>query len=68
MPAKEFNQFMKDLFAGKQSAKQKLVDIANEIREEIKEDEYNAAMGKYNQNDDEDDEDEDDIDISDLFR
>jgi hypothetical protein len=67
MPAKEFNQFMKDLFEGKQSAKQKLVDLANKIRKEMKEDDYKEAMGQYGE-DDEDEDDEDDIDISDLFK
>jgi len=68
IPAKEFNQFMNDLFDDKQSAKQKLVDIANEIREEIKEDEYNEAMKKYGEEPEDDDDDVDDIDISDLFK
>lgn len=70
IPAKEFNQFMKDLFDEKQSAKQKLADIANDIRKEMKEDEYNEALkqsGGYDEDDNEDD-DVDDIDITDLFR
>jgi hypothetical protein len=68
IPAKEFNQFMKDLFDGKQSAKQKLTDIANDIKKEMKEDEYEEAMKKYGEEPEEDDDDIDDIDISDLFK
>jgi hypothetical protein len=66
IPAKDFNQFMKDLFEGKQSAKQRLADIANDIRKEMKEDEYKEAMSKYEEP--EEDDDIDDIDISDLFK
>lgn len=69
IPAKEFNQFMKDLFEKKQSAKQKLVDIANDIKKEMKEDEYQEAMGQYStEENNEEDDDIDDIDISDLFK
>ena len=31
IPANEFNKFMKDLFEGKESAKKRLVDMANDI-------------------------------------
>jgi hypothetical protein len=68
MPAKEFNQFINDLFSEKQSAKQKLVDIANQIRKEMKEDDYKEAIN-YRGDEDQDEDDEDyDIDISDLFK
>lgn len=62
IPAKEFNLFMNDLFKGDETAKQKLVDMANNIREEMKEDNYTELIGHYNNEVDED------IDIIDLFR
>jgi hypothetical protein len=68
IPAKDFNQFMKDLFEGKQSAKQRLADIANDIRKEMKEDEYKEAISKYETPEEDMDDDIDDIDISDLFK
>ncbi len=68
MPATEFNSFMKELFAGTRKGKQKLVDLANQIKKEIQEDEYNKNMGSNDDNDPDDDIDVDDIDISDLFR
>ena len=64
IPAKEFNSFMNDLFKGDETAKQKLVDMANNIREEMKEDNYTELIGYY----DNDNKVEDDIDIIDLFR
>jgi len=68
IPANEFNKFMKDLFEGKESAKKRLVDIANDIRKKIKDAEYQKAMGSYGKDISDEDEDEDDIDISDLFK
>lgn len=62
IPGKEFNLFMNDLFKGDETAKQKLVDMANNIREEMKEDNYTELIGHYNNEVDED------IDIIDLFR
>lgn len=62
IPAKEFNLFMNNLFKGDETAKQKLVDMANNIREEMKEDNYTELIGHYNNEVDED------IDIIDLFR
>ena len=66
IPAKDFNKFLKDLLEGKQSAKKKLTDMANDIRKKIKDAKYKKAMKSQPKPDDDDD--VDDIDISDLFK
>jgi len=63
MPTAEFNSFMKELLAGTKKGKQALVDLANKIKREMKEDDYDAAM-----NPDDPDTNIDDIDITDLFK
>ena len=71
LPAEEFNHKMKELIEGSDEGKQWLVDLANEIKEEIKKEDYEEAMGQYSDEDDDDgfdDIDADDIDISDLFK
>jgi hypothetical protein len=70
MPANEFNSFMKELFAGTKSGKQKLVNLAKEIKKDIQEDEYEKNHSSTQQNppiQNDDDDDWQDIDITDLF-
>lgn len=67
MPAKEFNQFMRDLMDGNIEGKKKMQQLANDIRNELKREDYEEALekgktSKFN----EDDIDEDDIDLSEL--
>jgi len=77
LPAEEFNHKMKELIEGSDEGKQWLVDLANEIKDEIKHEDYEDAMKQQSSDDDEggDDDDDgygeldaDDIDISDLFK
>jgi hypothetical protein len=66
MPPKQFNSFMKEVLSKSQTGKQMMVDLANEIKEAIASEEYENAMGSYEEPDE--DIDIDDIDISDLFK
>ena len=66
MPPKDFNIFMKEVLKKSQRGKQMMVDLANEIKEAISKEEYETAMGSYQEP--EEDIDIDDIDISDLFK
>lgn len=66
MPPREFNSFMKEILNKTQRGKQMMVDLANDIKEAIAKDEYETAMGSYE--DPDDNIDLDDIDISDLFK
>jgi hypothetical protein len=66
MPPKQFNSFMKEVLSKSQRGKQMMVDLANEIKEAIASEEYENAMGSYEEPDE--DIDVDDIDISDLFK
>jgi hypothetical protein len=66
MPAKQFNSFMKEVLKKSPRGKQMMVDLANEIKEAIASEEYENAMGSYEEPDE--DIDIDDIDISDLFK
>lgn len=68
IPAKDFNKFMKDLFEGKESAKKRLVDMANTIRKKVKDKEYKEAIKGQSKPAPDEDDDIDDIDISDLFK
>jgi hypothetical protein len=66
MPPKDFNIFMKEVLKKSQRGKELMVDLANEIKEAISKEEYETAMGSYQEP--EEDIDIDDIDISDLFK
>jgi hypothetical protein len=70
MPPREFNVFMKNILNKNEQGKRMMVDLANEIKEAITKDEYEKAIGSYDDTDNEPDEDIDidDIDISDLFK
>jgi len=63
MPAAEFNKFMHDLMDKNDAGKKKLKDLANDIRKELKREDYEEAMGG---NEDDDDDDVDDISLKDL--
>lgn len=65
MPASEFNSLMKELMDGTEKGKKMLKDLANEIRNDLKEEEYEEAMGKGRF--DKDDLGEDDIELNDLM-
>jgi len=66
MPPREFNTFMKEILKKSQRGKQMMVDLANDIKDAITKEDYETAMGSYEEP--EDDIDLDDIDISDLFK
>lgn len=66
MKANEFNKFMKDLMGGKKAGKEKLVEMANEIRKTLKGEGFNKAMKKMKTKPK--DINPDDVDISDLFK
>jgi len=66
MPPQEFNIFMKEVLKKSPRGKQMMVDLANEIKQSIASEEYENAMGSYEEPDE--DIDVDDIDISDLFK
>lgn len=66
MPPAEFNTFMKEILKKSERGKQMMVDLANEVKESISKEEYDAAMDSYQEP--EEDIDIDDIDISDLFK
>jgi hypothetical protein len=69
MPAKQFNSFMKEVLKKSPRGKQMMVDLANEIKEGINKEEYEAAMSSYRKPIDKfDDKDIDDININDLFK
>ena len=72
LPAEEFNHKMKELIEGSDEGKQWLVDLANDIKDEIKQEDYEDAMKQHSSDDDDEDGygdlDADDIDISDLFK
>jgi hypothetical protein len=68
MPPQEFNTFMKDIMQKNDRGKQKMVDLANDIKEEITKDEYEKATGDIPDEHDEDDFNPDDVDISDLWK
>lgn len=65
MPATEFHEFMREILAGTNKGKQQLADLATTIKKEIKQEEYEEAMGQY---DDNDEDDINDIDISGFFK
>ena len=73
MPADEFHSFMRELLSGTNKGKQKLVDLANEIKKEIESDRAKKAIEGGSEKSsnlfggDDDDDNLDDIDISDLF-
>lgn len=66
MNPREFNSFMKEIMKKSQRGKQLMVDLANKIKDNITQEEYENAMSSYEEP--EDDIDVDDIDISDLFK
>lgn len=66
MPPREFNTFMKEILKKSDRGKQMMVDLANDIKDAITKEDYETAMGSYEEP--EDDIDLDDIDISDLFK
>jgi len=70
MPPQEFNIFMKEVLKKSPRGKQMMVDLANEIKEGINKEEYEAAMSSYREpnNGPDDDIDLKDIDINDLFK
>ena len=71
MPAEELHKKMGELIKGSEEGKQWLTDLANKIKEDIKKEDYEDAIGQYSNDDDDDgfdDLDADDIDISDLFK
>ena len=67
MPPREFNIFMKEVLSKSQRGKQMMVDLANDIKEAIAKEEYEQAMGSYEEPEYGID-DIDDIDISDLWK
>jgi hypothetical protein len=66
MPPREFNTFMKEILKKSQRGKQMMVDLANDIKDAITKEDYETAMGSYEEP--EDDIDLDDIDISDIWK
>jgi hypothetical protein len=66
MPPREFNTFMKEVLKKSDRGKQMMVDLANDIKDAITKEEYETAMGSYEEP--EDDIDLDDIDISDIWK
>jgi len=67
MPAQQFNFFMKEILKKSNKGKEMMVDLANEIKREIREEDYEDAMGQYGESPDDDDDSWEDVDISDLF-
>jgi len=73
MPAKQFLEFMKEIQSGSDKGKQMMVNLAEKIKDEIQQDEYEDATGEYRDDGDDgvdvlpDPTGEDDIDINDLF-
>lgn len=68
MPARDFNNFMKEVLKKSERGKRMMVDLANEIKEAITKEDYETAMNSYDEDEPEDDINLDDIDISDLFK
>jgi hypothetical protein len=68
MPPREFNIFMKEVLRKSDRGKRMMVDLANEIKDAITKEDYETAMGSYEDNEDDDDINDDDIDISDLWK
>jgi hypothetical protein len=66
MPPREFNTFMKEVLKKSDRGKQMMVDLANDIKDAITKEDYETAMGSYEEP--EDDIDLDDIDISDIWK
>lgn len=66
MPPRDFNIFMKEILKKSDRGKQMMVDLANDIKDAITKEDYETAMGSYEEP--EEDIDIDDIDISDLFK
>lgn len=66
MPPRDFNIFMKELLKKSDRGKQMMVDLANDIKDAITKEDYETAMGSYEEP--EEDIDIDDIDISDLWK
>tara|TARA_R110000803_G_scaffold60710_2_gene120143 strand:+ start:18093 stop:20726 length:2634 start_codon:yes stop_codon:yes gene_type:complete len=73
MPASEFLSFMKEIQSGSDKGKQMMVDLANRIKDEIKQDEYDEVSGgEFNDYEEEEGDvmstgPEDDIEVSDIF-
>ena len=66
MPPRDFNIFMKEVLKKSDRGKQMMVDLANDIKDAITKEDYETAMGSYEEP--EDDIDLDDIDISDIWK
>ena len=66
MPPRDFNIFMKELLKKSDRGKQMMVDLANDIKDAITKEDYETAMGSYEEP--EEDIDPDDIDISDIWK
>lgn len=66
MPPRDFNIFMKEVLKKSDRGKQMMVDLANDIKDAITKEDYETAMGSYEEP--EEDIDIDDIDISDLWK
>ena len=72
LPVREFNQKMREIMAGTEDGKSVVKEIADKIRHELREEEFNSAMSEINSDDEEktffgldelfgDDEDDDDV-------
>jgi hypothetical protein len=66
MPPRDFNIFMKEVLKKSDRGKQMMVDLANDIKDAITKEDYETAMGSYE--DPEEDIDIDDIDITDIWK
>ena len=53
LPAEEFNGLMRGLVRGDRNSVQRVQEIADEASNELRDEEYNEAMGTYNERDDE---------------
>ena len=70
MPADEFHSFMRELLSGTNKGKQKLVDLANEIKKEIESDRAKKAIegGSEKSSNLFGGDDDDNLDDIDIFR
>jgi hypothetical protein len=66
MPPRDFNIFMKEVLKKSDRGKQMMVDLANDIKDAITKEDYETAMGSYEEP--EEDIDIDDIDITDIWK
>lgn len=52
LPVNEFNTTMKEIMAGTKAGKKTVSDIISEVKKDMREDDYNESMKKYEDNND----------------